>query len=157
MSFVKSLMGRRQFLAGALATSALGMASKITGISARAAGVLEKAGLEGLKGDHGVPYSKIIKTDMVVLGSGSDIGGLHADLLISSEESNSIEWTIASGMCAGENSAAYVHGNRPVQVYEFPKYTARDVMAGNYENVGTIDINALPAGPPPSGEDKSYH
>jgi len=92
-----------------------------------------------------------------LMACGADIGGLHADLLISSEESHSIEWTIASGMCAGENSAAYVHGNRPVKVYEFPKYTAKEVMAGHYENVGTVDVNSLPAGTPPSGDNKSYH
>lgn len=92
-----------------------------------------------------------------LMACGADIGGLHADLLISSEESHSIEWTIASGMCAGENSAAYIHGNRPVQVYEFPKYTAREVMAGNYKNVGTVDVNALPAGSQPSEDNKSYH
>lgn len=92
-----------------------------------------------------------------LMACGADIGGLHANLLISSEESHSIEWTVASGMCAGENAASYVQGNRPVKVYEFPKYTAKEVMAGNYENVGTVDVNALPPGAQPSGDTKSYH
>ena len=92
-----------------------------------------------------------------LMACGADIGGLHTDRFISSEESRSIEWTIASGLGAGENAAAFVQGNKPVKVYEFPKYTAREVMAGNYENVGTVDVNSMPAGPPASGDNKSYH
>ncbi|MBN1627687.1 MAG: FAD-binding protein [Deltaproteobacteria bacterium] len=92
-----------------------------------------------------------------LMACGADIGGLHADILISSEESHSIEWTVASGMCAGENAASYVQGNRPVKVYEFPKYTAKEVMAGNYVNVGTIEGGAPPEGGPPSEDNKSYH
>jgi hypothetical protein len=96
-----------------------------------------------------------------LMACGADIGGLHSDLLISSEDSHSIEWTIASGMCAGGNAAAYVNGMRPVQLFEFPKYSAKEVMAGNYENVGTIEMDDQ-AGPPgrgpmPSGDQKSYH
>jgi len=83
-----------------------------------------------------------------LMACGADIGGLHANLLINGGESHSIEWTIASGLRAGENAAAYLNGNRPVQVFEFPKYTAREVMAGHYKNTGE-----LPGGtaPPPSG------
>jgi len=83
-----------------------------------------------------------------LMACGADIGGLHANLLIDGDESHSIEWTIASGLRAGENAAAYMNGNRPVQVFEFPKYTAKEVMAGHYKNTGE-----LPAGTamPPSG------
>jgi hypothetical protein len=90
-----------------------------------------------------------------LMACGADIGGLYADCFISSAESNSLEWTIASGMYAGENAAAYVHGNKPVQVYEFPKYTAKEVMSGNYKNVGTIEGNAPPPGNPPESDKKS--
>jgi fumarate reductase flavoprotein subunit len=92
-----------------------------------------------------------------LMACGADIGGLYTDRFISAADSHSIEWTIASGMGAGENAAAFMKGNRPVQVYVFPRYTAKEVMAGKYKNVGTIDTNALPAGPPPSEDQKSYH
>jgi succinate dehydrogenase/fumarate reductase flavoprotein subunit len=92
-----------------------------------------------------------------LMACGADIGGLYADCFISSAQSHSIEWTIASGMCAGESAAAFVHGNKPVQVYDFPKYTAKEVMSGNYKNVGTIEGNAPPGGSPPDGDKKSYH
>jgi succinate dehydrogenase/fumarate reductase flavoprotein subunit len=92
-----------------------------------------------------------------LMACGADIGGLHTDRFISSAESRSIEWTIASGLGAGENAAAFEHGNKPVKVYEFPKYSAKEVMAGHYENVGTVDTKTAPAGPQPSDGDKSYH
>jgi fumarate reductase flavoprotein subunit len=81
-----------------------------------------------------------------LMACGADIGGLHANLLISGGESHSIEWTIASGLRAGENAAAYMSGNRPVQVFAFPKYTAKEVMAGHYKNTG--ELPAGTAGPP---------
>jgi hypothetical protein len=63
-------------------------------------------------------------------------------------------------MCAGGNAAAYLSGMQPVQLYEFPKYSAKEVMAGNYENVGTIEMDdAGPQGGGPPGSEgmKSYH
>lgn len=92
-----------------------------------------------------------------LMACGADIGGLYADIFISSEGSHSIEWAIASGMGAGGNAAAYVNGMRPVKVYEFPKYSARDVMAGNYKNVGTIEGGPPEGATPPSEGRKSYH
>jgi hypothetical protein len=92
------------------------------------------------------------------MACGADIGGLYADLFVSSEDSRSIEWAIASGMGAGGNAAAYVSGLKPVKIYEFPKYSARDVMAGNYVNVGTPTGGPPGAmGPPPGEGEKSYH
>jgi hypothetical protein len=99
--------------------------------------------------DNPVPY---------LMACGADIGGLYADLFVSSEDSRSIEWAIASGMGAGGNSAAYVNGMKPVQVFEFPKYSAREVMAGNFKNVG--DVKGGPPGmkgAPPNEGEKSYH
>jgi hypothetical protein len=94
-----------------------------------------------------------------LMACGADIGGLYADRFISSEDSHSIEWAIGSGMGAGGNAAAYVNGMTPVKVFEFPKYSAREVMAGNFENVG--DIKGGPPGmrgaPPPAEDQKSYH
>jgi hypothetical protein len=93
-----------------------------------------------------------------LMACGADIGGLYADLFVSSEDSRSIEWAIASGMGAGGNAAAYVSGLKPVKIYEFPKYSARDVMAGNYVNVGTPTGGPPGAmGPPPGEGEKSYH
>jgi len=92
-----------------------------------------------------------------LMACGADIGGLHADLLISSDDSHSIEWAIASGMCAGGNAAAYVNGNRPVGIFEFPKYTAKEVMSGNFKNVGTIEGGPPGGGTQPPAGDKSYH
>jgi hypothetical protein len=94
-----------------------------------------------------------------LMACGADIGGLYADLFVSSEDTHAIEWAIASGMGAGGNAAAYVNGMKPVKVFQFPKYSAREVMAGNFENVG--DIKGGPPGmkgaQPPSEGQKSYH
>jgi hypothetical protein len=93
-----------------------------------------------------------------LMACGADIGGLYADLFVGSETSRSIEWAIASGMGAGGNAAAYVGGLKPVKIYEFPKYSAREVMAGNYVNVGTVTGGPPGAkGPPPGEGEKSYH
>jgi fumarate reductase flavoprotein subunit len=93
-----------------------------------------------------------------LMACGADIGGLYADLFVSSEDSRSIEWAIASGIGAGGNAAAYAGGLTPVRIYEFPKYSAREVMAGNYVNVGTPTGGPPGAmGPPPGEGEKSYH
>jgi len=92
-----------------------------------------------------------------LMACGADIGGLYTDRFISSRDSHAILWAIASGLGAGENAAAFVQGNQPAPVYEFPTYTAKDVIAGNYENVGTVDMSKMPAGGPSGSNQKSYH
>lgn len=73
-----------------------------------------------------------------VLACGGVIGGLYADRLISTQRADSLRSALASGLVAGEHAASYISGGRPAPKFEFPRFTARDVMAGNYYNVGTV-------------------
>lgn len=95
-----------------------------------------------------------------LMACGADIGQLYGDLFISSEESHSIEWAIASGIAAGECAAMESLGFGPSSHDEVPKYTAKEIMSRNYENVDTEtpDPDRTPLAIPiklPSR--KSYH
>ena len=72
-----------------------------------------------------------------VLACGGVLGGLYTDQFISTERCDSLRVALASGYIAGGHAANFIGGGKPAPLYEFPKFSAREVMAGNYYNVGT--------------------
>lgn len=92
-----------------------------------------------------------------LMACGADIGGLHADLFLAGEESHSIEWTIASALIAGANAAGDVTGMGPSKLRDFPDYTAKEIMARNYDEEETEEVMQMPPGAAQNGDQKIYH
>lgn len=79
---------------------------------------------------------------------GSLIGDIFTTHFISLERSRGIRFAIASGLLAGEHADMFTRGGGPAPKYVWPRFTAQQVMAGDYYNVGT------PAGGPPGPPQK---
>ena len=73
---------------------------------------------------------------------GSLIGDIFTTHFVSLERSRGIRFAIASGLLAGEHADMFTRGGGPAPKYVWPRFTAEQVMAGDYYNVGT------PAGGP---------
>lgn len=74
---------------------------------------------------------------------GSLIGDIFTSHFVNIKESRGIRFAIASGLLAGEHADMFTRGGGPAAKYVWPKFTAKQVMAGDYYNVGTP-----PGGPP---------
>lgn len=79
---------------------------------------------------------------------GSLIGDIFTTHFVSLERSRGIRFAIASGLLAGEHADMFTRGGGPAPKYVWPRFTAEQVMAGDYYNVGT------PAGGPPGPPQK---
>ena len=76
---------------------------------------------------------------------GAVIAGLYTDTFIGSRHTQSIRLAIATGMLAGEHAELFTRGGGPQPKFAWPKFTAEQVMEGDYYNVGG------PVGPPGGG------
>lgn len=79
---------------------------------------------------------------------GSLLGDIFTTHFISLERSRGIRFAIASGLLAGEHADMFTRGGGPAPKYVWPRFTAQQVMSGDYYNVGT------PAGGPPGPPEK---
>lgn len=68
---------------------------------------------------------------------GNLLGDIFTSHFISLERSRSIRFAIASGLLAGEHADMFTRGGGPAPKYTWPKFSAKEVMAGDYYNVGT--------------------
>ncbi len=68
---------------------------------------------------------------------GSLIGDIFTTHFVSLERSRGIRFAIASGLLAGEHADMFTRGGGPAPKYTWPRFTAEQVMAGDYYNVGT--------------------
>lgn len=80
---------------------------------------------------------------------GGLIGDIFTTQFVSLERSRGIRFAIASGLLAGEHADMFTRGGGPAPKYVWPRFTARQVMDGDYYNVGTpADFQK---GPPQKG------
>ena len=79
---------------------------------------------------------------------GSLLGDIFTSHFISLQQSRAIRFAVASGLLAGEHADMFTRGGAPAPKYVWPKFSAKQVMAGDYYNVGT------PAGGPPGPIEK---
>jgi hypothetical protein len=80
---------------------------------------------------------------------GSLIGDIFTTHFISLSNSKGIRFALASGLLAGEHADMFTRGGGPAPKYVWPRFTAKQVMAGDYYNVGTPAGG--PGGPPQKG------
>ncbi len=70
---------------------------------------------------------------------GADVAGLYPGGLV--DGGDSIAWCIATGRLAGEHAAGFERGMGPAAPCQFPKFTAEEVLRGDYYNVGSAPPN----------------
>lgn len=87
--------------------------------------------------------SCVTATDFPVSGllaCGALVGGLYSNHTVLADKAYSVQIALASGMVAGAHAAAFIGGGGPAPKYEFPKFSAKQVMAGDFYNVGTVQM-----------------
>lgn len=70
-----------------------------------------------------------------LIACGADVAGMYPGGFV--DGTDSILWTITTGCMAGEHAAGFARGMGPAAPCNFPKFTARQILAGEYYNVGT--------------------
>ena len=78
-----------------------------------------------------------------LVACGADVGGMYAGGFIHPKGDSSIVMAITTGKMAGGHAGALYQGMHPAKQVEFPTFTAKQCMAGDYYNMST---EAAPAG-----------
>lgn len=70
-----------------------------------------------------------------LIACGADVAGMYPGGFV--DGADSILWAMTTGCLAGEHAGGFAHGMGPAAPCIFPKFTARQILAGDYYNVGT--------------------
>lgn len=71
-----------------------------------------------------------------LIACGADVAGLYRGRFVQERGTDSIMYAITTGIIAGDHAAGFCHGMGPAAPCTFPKFTAEQVLAGDYYNVG---------------------
>ena len=70
-----------------------------------------------------------------LIACGADVAGMYPGGFV--DGTDSILWAITTGCLAGEHAAGFERGMGPAAPCIFPRFSARQILAGDYYNVGT--------------------
>lgn len=72
-----------------------------------------------------------------LIACGADVAGMYCGGFTKESGANSIVFAIATGMIAGDHAVGFLQGMDPAAPCIFPRFSAKQVLAGEYYNVGT--------------------
>lgn len=76
-----------------------------------------------------------------LIACGADVAGMYCGGFTKESGADSVVFAITTGMIAGDHAAGFLQGMGPAAPCIFPRFSAKQVLAGEYYNVGTAPDN----------------